>query len=131
MDDDFLTPELPSPPLPKPSSWAQEVDEIVAAAAVARQVYINSTTSEPFDHASHSTAIKVKSLVGYSWQFLETIGMGQSYMAQAKGRVTSFVELGGVRLAVVKWLGFIKDLPTKVNVANLAPVGPNIRYGKS
>ena len=61
--------------------------------------------------------------VAYSVQFLRSIGMSHSDMAQARGVVTSFVMLGrDTKLAVIKW---DRPMPERVNVANLAPVGLN------
>lgn len=65
----------------------------------------------------------VGSKVAYSIQFLRFIGMSHSGMAHARGVVTAFIVLGQeTTLAQIDW---DQDMPQRVNVLNLAPVGPN------
>jgi len=66
--------------------------------------------------------------VAYSVVFLESIGMAHSDMAHARGVVTQVTQLGPeTRLATIAW---DRDMPARVNVANLARVGPNSRFAK-
>lgn len=65
--------------------------------------------------------------VAYSVQFLKSIGMSHSDMARARGTITSFMLLGtDTQLASIVWDR--GEFPGKVNVANLAKVGPNPRF---
>lgn len=64
--------------------------------------------------------------VAYSVQFLRSIGMSHSDMAQARGMVTEVSELGSLKLARIDWNG--ADMPERVNVQNLAKVGLNTRF---
>jgi hypothetical protein len=65
--------------------------------------------------------------VAYSVQFLRSIGMSHSDMAQARGTVKNVTLLGATTLlAQIDWHGF--DMPERVNVQNLAKVGPNTRF---
>ncbi len=84
----------------------------------------------PFDYAAHSTKIVLKGKVGYARHFLKSIGCGATDpMWFARGTVTSFVKLGDLELACIKWVTKGQhDLPGKVNVKNLAPVGPNLAF---
>jgi len=61
--------------------------------------------------------------VAYSVQFLRSIGMSHSDMAHARGVVTALGLLGRETvLATIQW---DRDMPERVNVANLAKVGLN------
>lgn len=64
--------------------------------------------------------------VAYSVQFLKSIGMSHGDMAHARGVVNSIEPLASTLLAVIVW----DDpwMPTRVNTANLAKVGPNRRF---
>ena len=63
--------------------------------------------------------------VAYSVQFLKSIGESHGEIARARGVVTSIVPLGSTKLAEIQWTS---DMPKRVNVANLAIVGPNRRF---
>lgn len=63
----------------------------------------------------------------YAVQFLRNIGMSHSEMAHARGTITGFVPLGtDTTLAEIEWDR--GQFPGRVNVANLAKVGPNPRF---
>jgi len=65
--------------------------------------------------------------VAYSVQFLKSIGMNHGDIARARGTITSFMLLGtDTQLASITWDR--GELPSKVNTANLARVGPNPRF---
>jgi len=64
--------------------------------------------------------------VAYSIQFLASIGMSHSDMAHARGVVESTKTLvANCTLASIAWNC---DMPKRVNIANLAHVGPNRRF---
>lgn len=66
--------------------------------------------------------------VAYSVQFLDSIGMPHSDLAQARGTILKIHRhTDTLALAEIKWNG---DFPLKVNVKNLALVGPNIKFCK-
>ncbi len=72
--------------------------------------------------------VKTGDRVAYSVTFLRSIGMAHSDMGRAKGTVTGTKELSKqCVLAEIAWEGG-QELPGRVNVANLAKVGPNSRY---
>lgn len=72
-------------------------------------------------------SVNVGDNVAYSVQFLRSIGMSHSAMARARGVVTSTTPLGSsTTLANVDWND--PDMPSRVNVANLAKVGRNARF---
>lgn len=65
--------------------------------------------------------------IAYSVQFLKSIGMSHSDMAHARGTITGFMPLGeSTLLASITWDR--SEFPSKVNVCNLAKVGPNPRF---
>jgi hypothetical protein len=64
--------------------------------------------------------------IAYSVQFLKSIGMSHGDMAHARGQITGFMPLGDSTLAEITWTK--GEFPGKVNVANLAKVGPNPRF---
>jgi hypothetical protein len=65
--------------------------------------------------------------IAYSVQFLKSIGMSHSDMARARGKITNFMPLGeSTLLASITWDR--GEFPGKVNVENLAKVGPNPRF---
>lgn len=71
--------------------------------------------------------------VAYSVQFLRSVGMSHTYMAEARGVVRELRNLSTVGtecvLACVDWKNdYCGELPLKVNTANLAKVGPNRRF---
>jgi hypothetical protein len=70
--------------------------------------------------------IAVGNRVAYSVQWLRSVGMRQSYLARARGVVVGFEPLGSSTLARIDWND--PDVPTRVNVANLAKVSPNTRF---
>lgn len=110
--------------------WVNYVDETVATAAALRTQALDLVLTEPFDSSAHSTKISIGTLVAYSVQFLRSIGMSHTWMGRAKGTVQSFKMIGSsIQLALVKWhCKEWRDLPSKVNIVNLAPVGPNTKY---
>ena len=64
--------------------------------------------------------------VAYSVQFLRSIGMSHSEMAHARGIVTEVKPLGShTVLATIQW---DREMPERVNVANLARVGLNRKF---
>lgn len=72
--------------------------------------------------------VAVGDKVAYSVNFLGSIGMSHSDMARARGVVESLQTVGTrLVLATIKW---DCDMPTKVNVQNLAKVGANTRFCK-
>jgi hypothetical protein len=71
-------------------------------------------------------SVEVGDKVAYSVQFLRSIGMSHSDMAHARGTVSSVMPLGSIQLASIDWGG--ADMPGRVNVQNLAKVGPNTRF---
>jgi hypothetical protein len=65
--------------------------------------------------------------VAYSVQFLKSIGESHGPMAHARGTVTEVQTHGtSFTLARIDWHG--ADMPERVNVFNLAKVGPNPRF---
>lgn len=64
--------------------------------------------------------------VAYSVQFLKSIGMSHSDMAQGRGVVIAVKSFGERRLVSIQWID--ADLPAKVIDANLAHVGPNAKF---
>ena len=70
--------------------------------------------------------IEVGSKVAYSVQFLASTGQSHGDTAAARGVVTGFVSLGSTSLAEIDWGKH--DMPKRVNVANLAIVGPNRKF---
>ena len=69
---------------------------------------------------------KLGDKIAYSVQFLKSIGMSHGDMAHARGHITGFMPLGDSTLAEITWNK--GEFPGKVNVANLAKVGPNPRF---
>lgn len=69
--------------------------------------------------------ITVNSKVAYNVQFLKSIGMSHSDMARGRGVITEIINLGSLQLAVIDWN---LELPKKVNIKNLAIVGPNRKF---
>ena len=65
--------------------------------------------------------------VAYSVQFLKSIGCSHGQMAHARGKIASIKNLGELAIATIQWDN-MADLPEKVNVKNLAIVGPNRRF---
>ncbi len=71
--------------------------------------------------------MKVGDKVGYSVQFLKSIGMLHGDMAAARGVIESINAIGSeIQLAEINWGKH--DMPKRVNVKNLALVGPNRRF---
>lgn len=65
--------------------------------------------------------------VAYSVQFLKSIfEPPTSPMCHARGTVASIMDLGSTKLATVDW--GTDEFPPRVNVANLAIVGPNSKF---
>ena len=74
----------------------------------------------------HTPQFVVGDKVAYSVQFLRSIGMSHGEMAHARGTITGFTPIGrDTLLADIAWN---IDMPARVNVANLARVGPNKRF---
>ncbi len=72
--------------------------------------------------------MEIGTKVAYSVQFLKSIGMSHSDMAQARAVITDLQILGkDVTLAKVVW-DKNEDLPHKINIKNLAKVGPNRKF---
>jgi len=74
--------------------------------------------------------IRVGDKVAYSVQWLRGVGLSPTDpLCHARGQVISIVELSArLHLAVVDWGSGSADVPNKVNVNNLALVGPNTRF---
>jgi len=74
--------------------------------------------------------IKPGARVSYSVQFLRSIGESPtSPLCHARGIVTALEPIGSITLAVIDWQDPIPEpIPERVNVANLAIVGPNPRH---
>jgi hypothetical protein len=70
--------------------------------------------------------VEVGDRVAYSVQWLRSVGMRQSPLAHARGVVVELEPLGSSTLARIDWND--TDVPARVNVANLAKVGPNTRF---
>jgi hypothetical protein len=70
--------------------------------------------------------LKVNDHVAYSVQWLRSVGMSHSEFARARGTITELTPLGGATLARIDWDD--PDIPARVNVANLAKVGPNRQF---
>jgi hypothetical protein len=66
--------------------------------------------------------LTVGDTVGYSHQFLQSIGVHTGDMPHAKGKIAALVPLGReVTLAEIEW--DTAEMPARVNVKNLAKVG--------
>ena len=72
--------------------------------------------------------ITIGARVAYSASFCRSIGCMTGNMPAGRGRVTDLIPLGSTTLAVVEWND--SSLPDKVNVANLALVGPNMKFAQ-
>ena len=71
--------------------------------------------------------ITIGSKVAYSVQFLKSIFASHSDLARARGVVVGMQKVGdSLFLAKVDWKN--DDIPPKVNVKNLAIVGPNTKF---
>lgn len=69
--------------------------------------------------------------VAYSVGFLKSIfEPPTSPMCHARGTVVSIADLGSTKLATVDWEADWEadDFPQRVNIANLAIVGPNSKF---
>lgn len=64
--------------------------------------------------------------VAYSVQWLRSIGTITGELPAARGTITELQDLGGLVLATIDWGN--PDIPPRVNVNNLAIVGPNTRF---
>ena len=83
------------------------------------------TTHEREDEMAKFNVV-VGDKVAYSVQFLKSIGMSHSDMAHARGVVTEIKPLSSSTiLATITW---DREMPERVNVANLAKVGLNSRF---
>lgn len=65
--------------------------------------------------------------VAYSVQWLKSIGASHSNLARARGTITVIDRIGD-RLQVARIVWQDDDIPVRVNVKNLALVGPNVRF---
>ena len=76
--------------------------------------------------SQHTPHFNIGDKVAYSVQFLRSINMSHGDMAHARGTITGFTPLGQeTLLAEISWNC---DMPTRVNICNLAKVGPNRRF---
>jgi hypothetical protein len=76
---------------------------------------------------NHKFSLVVGDKVAYSVKFLTSIGMKHSGMSRAQGVVTEVKEYGaGFIIATIDWAA--ADMPSSVNVQNLAKIGPNLHY---
>jgi len=71
--------------------------------------------------------MKVGDRVAYSVQFLRSIGMSHSEAARGRGTIRAIEGQQPQAVAVVVWADG-QDLPTRILLTNLAPVGPNLRF---
>ncbi len=65
--------------------------------------------------------MEINTRVAFSVQFLKSIGMSHSYIAQLRGVVKSVSN----DIAVVKW---DDEVEQRIHVNNLAVVGPNTKF---
>lgn len=72
--------------------------------------------------------MEIGTRVAYSVGFLRSIGSEHTDLAHARGTIIGMSNLGGLVLATIDWKN--PDIPDKVNVANLAVVGPNHRFAR-
>lgn len=73
--------------------------------------------------------IAIGDRVAYSAAFLRSTGQQVGEAGHGRGIVRELVPLGDTSLAVIDWEGrHAGELPERVNVANLAKVGPNSRF---
>jgi hypothetical protein len=71
--------------------------------------------------------ISIGSRVAYSVAFLRSTGMYTGPIPFARGVVTDLATMrGGLTIATVDWHD--ADIPPRVNVSNLAIVGPNVEF---
>jgi len=70
--------------------------------------------------------IQIGDKVAYSVQFLKAIFESHGPLAHARGVIVDLQPLGQTTLAKIDWQD--DDIPAKVNTANLAIVGPNIKF---
>ncbi len=131
--------------------WQEYVDTTVKEVARLRNEALDLVLQEPFDWKAHSTALRVGIKVAYAKKFLKAIGCNATDpMWSARGIVTSFKVLSkDVILATIQWEPQVHqtwhnpsknnqrllprsveecEWPSKVNVKNLAPVGPNLAF---
>ncbi len=74
------------------------------------------------------TKIKAGDRIAYSVQFLKSIGMSHGEMAHARGTITAIKSYSKtLNLAEIAWEKNA-GMPERVNVCNLAKVGPNSRF---
>ena len=71
-------------------------------------------------------AFSINDRVAYSAGFCRSIGALTGSIPAGRGRIVELKTLGSLVLAVIEWND--STLPTTVNVANLAHVGPNRRF---
>lgn len=76
--------------------------------------------------ANKKNTLKIGDKVAYPVQFLRNIGCSHSNLAQGRGEIIELKDYG-VILATIKWFKGT-DLPDKVNVGNLAKIGPNSKF---
>ena len=70
--------------------------------------------------------LKIGDRIAYSVQFLKSIFESQGEMALARGKIVELQKIGeSIVLATIEWDEECKDMPKRVNVKNLAHVGPN------
>ena len=73
--------------------------------------------------------LKIGDNVAYSVQFLRSIGMGATgSLARARGVITEIKALGSISLATVQWSIGGEEIPSVININNLALVGPNSKF---
>lgn len=111
--------------------WNKFIDDTISAHQAQKQKHLDDVLDQPFDWKAHSTKVEKGTRVGYSRRFLKSIGCGPTDpMWFAQGTVQRIVDLGGLQIASIKWhvKGWEQTLPSRVNVKNLAPVGPNLKW---
>lgn len=114
--------------------WSRFVIETVKTYATAREQHLELILSEPFDHQAHSTRVTVGTKVAFTKKFLKSIGCSSiDKMWFARGVVVEITWFGQepneVRLTEVEWQPLGDEIfPQKVNIVNLAPVGPNLKF---
>lgn len=70
--------------------------------------------------------LKIDDRVAYSVQFLRSVGESHGEMAHARGTLRAFEALRSLTLARIEWDE--RNMPERVNIHNLAKVGPNRRF---
>ena len=71
--------------------------------------------------------LKVGDKIAYLVQFLQSIGVYTGEMPAGRGTIISLFKIGDSTFATISWNNLV-NLPTTVNIKNLAKVGLNTRF---